>query len=691
MLCLLSSSGLLAQEAPVIQCVSVEGDDVRITWQGIDDPDAIFDDLEVYRYNPVSGLNTLLATYTDVNQTEHFQIGTLAANEAILYFLTASYGAETFNSDTVSTIDLNLSAIVDFSVARLTWKQFITPQELEPFLYYVVQINYDGNWSDIDTLAVDELSLSVDAFGETIAFYTRAIQVCHLPAVSVPVSFRLQLFHQSGCIGQSNEQEEDFQDATGPTAPLIETVSVDTMTNQAIIYWYPSPEGDIGAYRVLDENDVQLVELTDPSILSYQYPLSDAGANSEGFYVVPLDTCGNRGSVDQQVPHFTILPELEFIICDRAIRITWNDYEEWPDGVRRYVVYGGLSGTAMQVLDTVSANANGYTFANVDVLTNYSFVVKALPFDERRPSLSAKQEIFTQYPDLPDFNYLANVSVIARNEVELKVLVDPAATRTRYRFQKLDIFGEDFDELITRSQTAADADGFITVVDADVDPGSTIYSYRVAIVDSCGFEDSYSNVSSNIRLTVIADSESRTNTLTWTDYGTWDGQVQTYRIFRSETMVFPNVPYATVTGDRTYFTDNVDTEIDYIEQAQYCYTVQAVESGNSYGFDQRSTSNAACAVQEYLMFIPNAIVVGGANGVFRPIGGYFDRDRYLLQVFDRWGRLLHESTDIDTGWDGTSSEGNPVPEGVYAYRIVFFRGNGQEITRNGTITVLYAP
>jgi gliding motility-associated-like protein len=395
--------------------------------------------------------------------------------------------------------------------------------------------------------------------------------------------------------------------------------------------------------------------------------------------------------VDQQVPHFTILPELEFIVCSRAVRITWNDYEEWPDGVQRYVVYGGLSGSAMQVLDTLSANANGYTFSNAEVMTNYAFVVKALPFDDRIPSLSAKVDIFTQYPDLPDFNYLANVSVIGRNEIELKALVDPAATRTRYRFQKLDRFGEDYDELITRGQNAADADGFITVIDSDVDPASTINSYRVAIVDSCDFEDSYSNVSSNIRLSVIADSDARTNTLTWTDYGTWDGQVQTYRIFRSETTVFPNVPYATVTGNRTYFTDNVDTETDYIEQAQYCYKVQAVEAGNSFGFDQRSSSNAACAVQEYLMFIPNAIVVGGANGVFRPIGGYFDRERYLLQVFDRWGRLLHESTDIDTGWNGTSAEGSTVPEGVYAYRIVFFRGNGQEITRNGTITVLYAP
>lgn len=41
-----------------------------------------------------------------------------------------------------------------------------------------------------------------------------------------------------------------------------------------------------------------------------------------------------------------------------------------------------------------------------------------------------------------------------------------------------------------------------------------------------------------------------------------------------------------------------------------------------------------------------------------------------LQIFDRWGNLMFESEDLNTGWDGTFGENN-APEGVYAWSLQY--------------------
>ncbi|MEM6629209.1 MAG: PKD domain-containing protein [Bacteroidota bacterium] len=61
--------------------------------------------------------------------------------------------------------------------------------------------------------------------------------------------------------------------------------------------------------------------------------------------------------------------------------------------------------------------------------------------------------------------------------------------------------------------------------------------------------------------------------------------------------------------------------------------------------------------------------------------------RFLIQIFDRFGNEIFRSFDPEFSWDGTY-KGDPVPEGVYAYR---FRGidvTGLLIEDEGTITLI---
>ena len=75
----------------------------------------------------------------------------------------------------------------------------------------------------------------------------------------------------------------------------------------------------------------------------------------------------------------------------------------------------------------------------------------------------------------------------------------------------------------------------------------------------------------------------------------------------------------------------------------------------------------------------------GDNGIFRPLGP----GAALLssmEIYDRWGNLVHSSTSADNGWAGRF-DNQLVDSGVYVYRIVLDSEQEQQVF-TGSITVI---
>ena len=71
-------------------------------------------------------------------------------------------------------------------------------------------------------------------------------------------------------------------------------------------------------------------------------------------------------------------------------------------------------------------------------------------------------------------------------------------------------------------------------------------------------------------------------------------------------------------------------------------------------------------------FIPNAFTPNGdgLNDVFKVIPRYdYVRD-YVLQIYNRWGEQIFETSGSNNGWNGTF-KGKPVEHGTYIYRIAY--------------------
>jgi len=81
---------------------------------------------------------------------------------------------------------------------------------------------------------------------------------------------------------------------------------------------------------------------------------------------------------------------------------------------------------------------------------------------------------------------------------------------------------------------------------------------------------------------------------------------------------------------------------------------------------------------------------GSFNDVFLPLvkGVANDSDAYNLQIYDRWGNLIFESTSSERGWDGYNRDGKLMPTGVYVYKLTVRFSDSQRTTQVGDITLL---
>ena len=78
----------------------------------------------------------------------------------------------------------------------------------------------------------------------------------------------------------------------------------------------------------------------------------------------------------------------------------------------------------------------------------------------------------------------------------------------------------------------------------------------------------------------------------------------------------------------------------------------------------------------------------GSNSVFLPRIKGVREDGFNMQIFDRWGHLLFESTNQNIGWNGRDSSGRLYPVGVYVYKLELVFVSGQQTTITGDVTLI---
>ena len=108
-------------------------------------------------------------------------------------------------------------------------------------------------------------------------------------------------------------------------------------------------------------------------------------------------------------------------------------------------------------------------------------------------------------------------------------------------------------------------------------------------------------------------------------------------------------------------------------------------------FGCKDTSYQQLYIEPFTIYVPNSFTPDGNefNNRFIPIV-YLEALEWKLEIYDRWGELIFESHDIETGWDGTTPSGKIGQDGQYIWKITYVScaPNGEEEMLVGTINLL---
>jgi len=660
-------------DAPKVHCASVSTTGaVTLNWDAPNNTNNSFQEYRIYTNN-----NTLITSIPNINTTNYTHTTADANNGSVSYLVKSVFGCNQSESsviDTISTLFLTVNNPSD-GTAVLQWNKMSTPAlSTASNWYYIYQEYPTGVWTLIDSTE----------YGNE--YYRDTISVC-----DAFINYKIELKDNSGCSSFSNIDGDQFQDMLPPNLPIFNWVTVDTATGNANLNWNPSTSEDASAYIVFQffgGGWIAIDTIQGYNSTDYTYLNSNADEYSEIYALAVYDSCWNPtpNTSPLGVEQNTIYVTSSLDICTKTITLKWNSYKNWQDGVKQYQIEASEDGGNYQIVGNTTDTTFNFTTGTPNA--NYCFVVKAIANDQIKTSLSNKTCIFLHQPPVPQFNYLQTATVINDNEIEIRVHQDLQAQISNFRLErqiKQSNGNSYFDEIMQTSSTSNP----VVFNDTDVDTDMQSYTYRVVADDSCGRPTLTSNIGKTILLNVRAESSTLTNFLQWNKYKQWNGNLIGYNIYRSINGVFAQQPIASLPPTQQFYNDDISNTLSTATEGEFCYYIEALESTNQYGIQEKSTSNVGCAQQEPIVYAPNAMVIGGVNNTWKPIINLIDYSSYELKIYNRFSEVIFETNDSNMAWDGGHKKnGKIVQQGLYLYLITFKKSDGKFIKVRGHISLI---
>jgi gliding motility-associated-like protein len=138
-------------------------------------------------------------------------------------------------------------------------------------------------------------------------------------------------------------------------------------------------------------------------------------------------------------------------------------------------------------------------------------------------------------------------------------------------------------------------------------------------------------------------------------------------------------------GYAGYLWNNNDTTSSIAVINAGTYTLQITDTNGCKATDSIVITDSTCPQYVYL---PNAFTPNndGHNDIFKPVfAGAVSEFRFA--VYDRWGRLMFQSSNPSSGWDGTLG-GREQPAGAYVWECIYRLYDRPERMQRGTVMLI---
>ncbi|MFH1119012.1 MAG: gliding motility-associated C-terminal domain-containing protein [Bacteroidota bacterium] len=668
----LFTAGVAKAQLPVpeMTCVSVEDDgSLNINWLYI--PSDPFDGFRIF-YKPVGSplpapsieyLNTFSSGVIPVSD------GQTVGYEIFMVTFTVAPAEISLESNHLRSMMLTVSnAGSGTGIARLDWNRIET-----------------GNNGVFNIFRKDNAlaPFPVSPIGQTnnLIFYdTITSPYC----TTTDLYYRVE-FSSGGCVANTSVGSGSFFDDNLPEDPVLSLVTINT-SGFAEISWVHSPTDDVNGYIVgLKEG----ASFTDYFTLGYVTSFVDNQTALPTYqdpcievvtYVVRAeDLCLNQssGAINYQFPHNTILLTGETTtLCDRKATLTWNAYYNMDPGVSSYKVYrSDNSGPDIEIANLAAGGAD-FTFVDPELLTpgvQYTYQVAAVNSNVSKISRSCRVPLV---PDPEPFTLfeLDYVTVTDNDHIDLHINSNPPELISTIEVWRSAEDGSSVELLFSQPWDGVSP---VSISDESAEVNETSYYYSVAALDECSFPLETSDISRSI-FVQIEDIGNDRYRLSWNAYENWGSNLLEYNVYRiADGTVESGFPVSLPPGQLTW-----DDFAGNLIANRTTYYIEAVRND-----DVKSRSNEVLLPADAEVVIANAFRPNGISPVFKPRIKNIEPGSYLFTIYNRWGQLIFNSGNPETGWNGLSG-GVEASQDIYAWALTFKDLTGKKVMKRGSVLLL---
>lgn len=470
---------------------------------------------------------------------------------------------------------------------------------------------------------------------------------------------------EDGCQSTSSTLSATISDEQGPDAPEVLVASIDPASDELTIEWEPSTADDVRGYVIYSSDAVgsQQKTLIDsihgPLVTSYTGMVVPDWVQPQTFSIAAFDSCrfdrpvigmsyGAGPTGDEHT--VAVLNPLNYSPSERSVVLSWEAYEGWPVGA--YEIWYEKEGEVAPVKDgEVGPGVGTYVVNDLEINTNYVFYIKAVENGGSQTSTSNGVLGVINVGGIPDSLELHAVNVLLGDVVSIYSTTDVDEGTTYQLMRSPSQFGnfqviQSTDEVVDR----------VVQFGNDQPPGlsSATYYYRVCALDSWGGVTSCTDALPTLQGPNVNATENDIQVeLDWQIPALLD----TGNVIVDQISILRYDP-ATGALDEVLVAD--PSEMDWADdlegtessQGTICYQLayQVSNASESYTI----TTASRCVTLQPRVWLPNAFAPNGVAGItsFRPVSIYLSEEQYYFAIFDRWGEVVFETSQVDDGWDG---------------------------------------
>lgn len=659
-------------DAPDFRCVAVNpSGDVTLTWIPPVDTVNSFNSYHIYSASSPSGPFTVVDSIFNYNTSTYTDVGAGANTQSVYYYMKTRsscngsyYSAST---DTLQTIYLN-AVNSGTGSANLSWNPIHSPDLPTSFGWYHIYREFPpGTWTMIDSTQLLQ--------------FTDTITLCN-----AQLNYYIGIDDSLPCTSVSNIDGDLFQDATAPNTPTVDSVSVDSLSGHSVIGWAAATAGDTEGYIIYENKNgiwVPIDTVWGVSTTFYENSMpfwSNPDSTYLSYSVAAFDSCMNTSPISNF--HNSIFLSSSLDVCGGGITLNWTPYVNLNSGLMGYNIFARENNGPLTLLGTNPPSGLSFPYTSLNQFSTYIFSVQAFDSSGFVTSTSNCDTVYSYVPDQPDFVYLRYVTVRNNSYVELKAIVDTSGYISNCKIMRAEDAQGPYS--VVGNVTVPAGSNTITYIDATANFNELSYVYKVIVEDSCGNDTLESNIGQTIHLVADPDKDMKNN-ISWNEYQNWLGGISSYNLYRSVDGLWDPNPIVTLAAGSTDYVDDISLFLN--SEGKFVYYLEALEGpGNPYFLSDTSISNQAIALQPPRFYLPNAFSPTGINNIFIPVTVFVDVQDYQYTIYNRWGLMVFQTTDINTGWDGTY-KGSLAPQGVYVYAIKYKNSQNMLIEKHGTVTM----